>query len=518
MTRLTKLIFSITPLFFFFSLCCFSLPPASEGKIKTLYNSLEPASISQHLAFYELYKHHYFGQKALNDAWNLLTKNRQNLKIFDQKLSLSRLTIETILSLINKSSDQEFSFSDQEAFETMKQLSSQLHHYPLKGHHVWNEKDVLALPLDQIDVARGLFISQFGDDRQKIHSYEGLIDLMALQIMARLSDSPTPEEKIQVINTFIFEEMGFRFPPRSLYAKDIDLYSYLPSVLDSRRGVCLGVSILYLCIAQRLNLPLEMITPPGHIFVRYRENGKLINIETTARGVHMDSEEYLNVNTCALQMRTIKEVIGMVHFNQASIYWQNQDYENVLKSYQRAEAYMSDDPLLKELMGFVLLLTDQQEKGEELLRSIQNDVPIYEISKNTMIDDYFSGNIDAKGIAVLFSKSEEDRKSILAKKKELEDILIAFPQFRSGLMQVAGCWIQLHRLGEALEVLERLHKIDPNDPEVLYYLSILFGMRHDYIQSWSYLKKAENLTRTHNYSPKVLKELRRELLRCSPEY
>ena len=74
----------------------------------------------------------------------------------------------------------------------------------------------------------------------------------------------------------------FRFPPHSLYAKDIDVYTFLPSVLDSRRGVCLGVSILYLCLAQRLDLPLEAMTPPGHIYVRYGED---LNIETTARGI-----------------------------------------------------------------------------------------------------------------------------------------------------------------------------------------------------------------------------------------
>src|SRR6202044_1243325 len=121
----------------------------------------------------------------------------------------------------------------------------------------------------------------------------------------------TPQQKIDAINSFIFEEMGFRFPPHSRYAKDIDIYTFLPSVLDSRRGVCLGVSILYLCLAQRLGLNLEMITPPGHIYIRYHEGENIINIETTCRGIHMDSEDYLGINTRCLQMRNIKEVIGL---------------------------------------------------------------------------------------------------------------------------------------------------------------------------------------------------------------
>ena len=98
--------------------------------------------------------------------------------------------------------------------------------------------------------------------------------------------------------------MRFRFPPHSLHAKDIDIYTFLPSVLDGRRGVCLGVSILYLCLAQRLGLDLEIITPPGHIYVRYQSpEGEMINIETTARGIDIPSERYLGMETRKLQTK-----------------------------------------------------------------------------------------------------------------------------------------------------------------------------------------------------------------------
>src|ERR1700761_5200171 len=128
---------------------------------------------------------------------------------------------------------------------------------------------------------------------KKIRSYEALIDLMALQILTRITFEDPPAKKIRAINHFIFEEMGFRFPPHSSHAKDIDLYTFLPSVLDSRRGVCLGVSILYISLAQRLKLDLQMVTPPGHIFVCWRQGKEVINIETTARGIHIPDEKYL---------------------------------------------------------------------------------------------------------------------------------------------------------------------------------------------------------------------------------
>lgn len=502
---------------FHFILPCQAIEP-SQAKLKTLYNSLDPTSISQHLAFYELYPQHAIGQQALKDAWQLLVgSSNSTTHLQTQHIPLSSSVIDILVTLVNKPMDQETSLVSEEALKALLNLSQRLHHHNLKGHQVWSESEVLALPLHEIDVARGLFLSQFGTDRIRIQSYEALIDLMALQILAKLSKNSTSEQKIIAINTFIFDEMGFRFPPHALYAKDIDLYTFLPSVLDSRRGVCLGVSILYLCLAQRLALPLEMITPPGHIYVRYKNGEKVINIETTARGIHIDSEEYLSVSTRSLQKRTIKEVIGMAHFNQASVYWQNCDYEKALLAYQKAEPYMQDDPLLKELMGYIFLLTGHQEKGDQYIREIKDIIPDYALVKNTMAEDYLKGEVDAKGISVLFTKVDEDRQSILVKKQALEATLERYPRFRSGILSLAVTWLQLHRAGEALELLERFQTLDTSDPEVHYYLSVIYTQRYNYPKAWYHLGQAEIIVKNYGHSPKTLKELRRELLGRAPE-
>lgn len=492
-------------------------PKCSDTKLKMLYNGLDPTSISQHLAFYELYKNYPYGQKALRDAWKLLAGSSSSPYPLSETIPLSIESINNLISLVNKPLNQEFTSLNENVIKAFSSLSTRLHHHTLKGHFVWNEADFLSLPLEEIDLARGLFLSQFGQCKQTIQSYETLIDLMALQILARLSNDPSPMEKITAINTFIFDEMGFRFPPHSLYAKEIDLYTFLPSVLDSRRGVCLGVSILYLCLAQRLALPLEMITPPGHIYVRYNEGHQMINIETTARGIHIDSEEYLSINTCALQKRTLREVIGLVQFNQASVYLQNGEYAKALNAYKKGELFMPNDPLLKELMGYTLLLTGQKQEGEQKLREIKDWDSNYSISKSTTPEDYLLGRIDPNGIAAIFMRVDEDRQSIIRKKEILEKILKIYPFFRSGILNLAITWLQLHRAGEALEILHNYQTIDPKDPEVHYYLSVLYGQRNNFPKAWFHLQQAEAITQAHDYHPKILKELRRELLTCSPE-
>jgi hypothetical protein len=489
----------------------------SDTKLRTLYNSLDPTSISQHLAFYELYTHRSWGQQALQDAWKLLS----GATVYPQRLMadipFTPQLIDALVAIVNKPTNQELVSLDEEVLKAFTQLSTRLEHHKLKGHHVWSEQEVLTLPPQEIDLARGIFLTLFGEDRTRIQSYEALIDLMALQILARLPQSATPQAKIRAINAFVFDEMGFRFPPHSIHIKNIDLYTDLPSVLDSHRGVCLGISILYMCLAQRLALPLEMITPPGHIYVRYHSGDEIINIETTARGIHIDSEHYLSVSTRSLQQRSLREVIGMTHFNQASVYWQRGEYAKALEAYQKAEPYLRGDPLLAELMGYILLLTGHREEGERMLWEVKDFIPAHAITKGTMIEDYFQGHVDADGIKWIFSKTEEDRQSILEKKQALEKILERYPRFRAGILSLAVTWMQLHRAREALDLLKNYEKMDDSDPEVHYYLSVLYAQRHHYPKAWEHLKKAETILKAHNYDPKDLRELRRELLTLCPE-
>ncbi len=123
-----------------------------------------------------------------------------------------------------------------------------------------------------------------------------------------------------------------------------------------------------------------------------------------------------------------------------------------------------------------------------------------------------------KGISILFSaKEKEDRQSILAKKQALEQMLKTYPRFRAGILNLAFTWLQLHRATEALETLICLQKIDNSDPEIHYYLSILYIKCCDYPQAWHHLQQAEFITKSHHYAPKPLLELRRQLLNDYPE-
>ena len=503
-------LFFISLFFLYFNSQAHSLP--SSQKLRALYNSLDEKSLSQHLAFYRLYGETPEGQKSMQHAWFLLTGKMSNIDDHFKKLPDFDSSVEAIISLVNRQPHDPLPVLSEAELQMLESLGKSLQNRKLKGYGSLDERDILPLPPEEIDLARGLLLSQWGaKDIHKIRSYEAALDLMALQIRAKFPPGASVEDKLRWINGFIFEEMKFKFPPHSLYAKDIDIYTFLPSVLDSRRGVCLGVSILYLCLAQRLGINLEMVTPPGHIYVRYHDGDKLINIETTARGIHLDSEEYLGVNTRALQMRNIKEVIGLAHFNEASGYWQQQDFAKALQSYQKAAVYLPDDKLLIELMAYVQLILGDEQQGKTLLTSLQHYIPHYAVSKSSLADDYLKGATDSEGIKTVFMPVDETRQSILKKKDALEKVLTQYPNFREGLLSLAVSWLQLHRAGEALEVLKRYHALDNQNAEVEYYLTILNAERDNLPQAWLHLRQAESLVKKRDYSSKTLKELRKAM-------
>ncbi|MGR3973392.1 MAG: transglutaminase family protein [Candidatus Rhabdochlamydia sp.] len=481
---------------------------ASSFSLKDKITALDPLSISEHLSFYDLYPHEEEGKQALAHAWKLLSSRSQKKT---PPLFLPTLDLSPFISLItDRTSPQKIVLTSSQ-LTAIEELSSHFCNRKLKGHHVQTQEAILQLPSEEIDLSRALLIEQFNGDQALIRQYEATLDLMALQIQARVAQDCTPYELIQKINHFIFHEMRFHFPPHSLYAKDIDLYTFLPSVMDSREGVCLGVSILYLSIAQRLGLFLEIITPPGHIYLRYHEGNRLINIETTARGVNYPSDLYLGIDTRKLQQRTVKEVVGLAYINQASVAWNRNDFNTSVTLYQKARPYLPCDPLLNFLEGMNLLFTGKIKEGRALLSSLRNFTFDWCVSAETLADDYFTKKVDIEGMKAIFASVDETQESILAKQHALDQTLKKYPHFRAGIFQKAVCAMQLNRLKEAQKALEDYHQLDPCNATVEYYLAVIAKQRLNYPKAWHHCQTTQQLLKEREHQSTALRALRNDL-------
>ncbi|MEI8301291.1 MAG: transglutaminase family protein [Chlamydiota bacterium] len=514
--------FLLTFVLFFYAITmqAFEQDHYEKLKLTTLYNSLDPTSFAQLFAFYELYPHTPQGSSALNKARELFNLHKISSNASTKVVALPPLDMQAMIALVNKQPHETPTPLTLEQINMVDKLSSHLHNRLLKGHSCTTKEEILSLDKDEIDLARALLIYQFDDNPNaliEIKRYETMLDMMALQILARLPANPSPIEKIDAINNLIFYEMQFRFPPHSLWVNDVDLYTFLPSVLDSRLGVCLGVSILYLSIAQRLDLSLEVITPPGHIYIRYQEGSTLINIETTARGIHLPSDTYLGINTCLLHERTMKEVVGLAFMNQAAVLFNKKDHKTAVHLYETAQLFIPDDPLLKMLLGMQYILIGNKKEGKKLFKQIQG-IPFPDaIYPESLPEDYLAKRVTDEALDLIFMHVDETRESIIKKQQALEKVLRDCPKFRGGLFQLAISWLQLGRAKEGLEILHRYRALDPNDPTVNYYISILSMQRLQYKQAWVFLTATKKILDKKNHHPKSLRGLEYELRHLYPE-
>ncbi len=508
-------------LLFTFLLTPLLAQPLSPLEVSTLYHSLRPDSIAEQLAFYSLYPSSAAGKQALDQAWRLLRKHRPDGVTTAPPLDLPTIDHSALISLVHPplaSTAAPLLTADQ--LQVIDSLASHLNNRHLKGFFVRTKEALIALAPHEIDLARALLLYAFdGDEKkwEKLRSYEAHLDLMALQILAYLPIDATDEAKIAAINRLIFYDQKFRFPPHSTSISDVDLYTFLPAVLDQRTGVCLGVSVLYLALAQRIGLPLEIITPPGHIYLRYRSENTLINIETTARGISLPCASYLGLNTTALQKRTIKEVIGLTFINQASSAWQRKDYQTTLALYKQALLFLPQDPTLYFFLGYQHLLNRHLKQGLNALKTALCLPEKETIYRSTLPEDFLTGKVDLQGIEAVFSHIDETRASIVAKQRQLKAVVQRHPKFREGLFHLAITHLQLSEHHKALTCLQRYDALDPHHPIVAYYLAILSLHFFDYASAWRYLHTAEDLTKKRHHYPKALRELRHNLRTLEPD-
>ncbi len=187
-------------------------------------------------------------------------------------------------------------------------------------------QDLIHIDEQLIDIAEtSLLIAKEEYSEIKISDYVECIDWYARMIKARIMESDKPETIVNTINEFLFDELGFTYVPTG-NLEDL----YLNKVMDGRKGNCIGLSVLYLSIAERLKLPLFGVNVPEHIFVRYDDGKQRINIEMGHSGMSLSDTFYATHsierfdkksvdNGCFLMNLNKKEVISNVFLNRSKI-------------------------------------------------------------------------------------------------------------------------------------------------------------------------------------------------------
>ncbi|MHC5146289.1 MAG: tetratricopeptide repeat protein, partial [Planctomycetota bacterium] len=337
---------------------------------------------------------------------------------------------------------------------------------------------VFRLHDDQVDLATAaLILSREWGSKRTTHVYRRKIDDMAEDILAEINkrNLPLDHRAISVINDYLFGEMGFTTIETADNPNDL----FLHVVLEEKSGYCLGLSVLYLSIAERLGLPIYGVVVPGHFFVRYDDGQHRYNIETTSAGAIAPDEHYLSKfnppgNPRSLYMKNLtnKQTLGCFFNNLGNCYMEVGDTEKAFEVLLRA---VQVNPLLSEAnmnLGNVYLKKKMPlqavEQYEKALTIIRNDAK----AMNNLASAYMQlGN---------YAKAESYYKTALSLDPEYIDVY----RNLANAMQMQG------RYDDAVSQLKAAVVLNPDDAASFLLLGQICLQIKQFSDAERYLNKA----------------------------
>lgn len=155
--------------------------------------------------------------------------------------------------------------------------------------HLRRLQALIDQPEAQIDLLRAkLSIDQMIDPSIDIETQVARIEAMATALRQQIPLMASSRVKLDALRRFIYQAgpwngyQAFRYDlddPLGRIVKNKLLVTYL----DTHKGNCLSMPVLFLALGERLGLNLAMATAPEHVFIKYRdEQGNSYNLETTS--------------------------------------------------------------------------------------------------------------------------------------------------------------------------------------------------------------------------------------------
>jgi regulator of sirC expression with transglutaminase-like and TPR domain len=116
------------------------------------------------------------------------------------------------------------------------------------------------------------------DEEPSLDVQQVLDDVARLQkrVMARIPDESDDLTRLAILTQVFHKDLGFGVNANDYYAPE---NSYLHEVLRTRRGIPISLAVIWLELAQALELQAQGISFPGHFLVKVALEGGLVVLD-----------------------------------------------------------------------------------------------------------------------------------------------------------------------------------------------------------------------------------------------
>ena len=174
-----------------------------------------------------------------------------------------------------------------------------------------------------------------------VHSYLAELDAFASQIALREIAETAPADLARAIAHYLFDQVGLHGNTGEYYSPE---NSYLNRVLETRTGIPITLSLIFLEVARRLGLRCSGVGLPGHFIVGLDDTGEyldpfnagtMLSAEDCRNLVQNMSGGRLEWTDQVLAPYTKRDVLFRILNNLKSVYIQTKEYTKAVGVIQR---------------------------------------------------------------------------------------------------------------------------------------------------------------------------------------
>jgi regulator of sirC expression with transglutaminase-like and TPR domain len=174
-----------------------------------------------------------------------------------------------------------------------------------------------------------------------VHSYLAELDAFASQIALREIAETAPADLARAIAHYLFDQVGLHGNTGEYYSPE---NSYLNRVLETRTGIPITLSLIFLEVARRLGLRCSGVGLPGHFIVGLDDTGEYL--DPFNAGIMLSAEDCRNLvqnmsggrlewTDQVLAPYTKRDVLFRILNNLKSVYMQTKEYTKAVGVIQR---------------------------------------------------------------------------------------------------------------------------------------------------------------------------------------
>lgn len=255
-------------------------------------------------------------------------------------------------------------------------------------------EEILQQPEDSINIGvASLSLSQEFYPEMKPESFLYAFDYLANRFKYFFGQYNKPEDKISALNTFLYAK-GYWNDSTTFDYDYNDLKGqkrknrFINTYIATKKGTCITMPMLYLILAERLDMPMYAVRAPNHFFVRYIPKNKpknfFENVEATSGGGYSPDKMYIKdmqipkkgMQT-GMYLRTLKKKEYL-----ASLLLINVDEYIKLKQFDKAQHYAElamkyDSTLATAIWAYGLVHYHRGwDLKEKMQAEIQNEIVI----------------------------------------------------------------------------------------------------------------------------------------------